>query len=300
MRAAHADTSTATLSASLKATLAVSARRPAASAGNIEAILEAAPMELLAAFAASGGSPATACSMLRPYTVFMADPMMATPRAPATMRVTSFMADATPALASGTAPMTASVEGAMVLPRPKASTKIVVPTTQYAVSGCQSVIVANTTVYQQQAQRHHFVGTQLCDQAMAIARTNHNSQCQRHHPQAGLQWRVALDELQILCEPKNHTEHSEKSDRDCSRSRGESRVLEEREVEHRVLRLDFPSDEGSGKCRATHEARHNQTVRPTARRRFDDGKHQGRKSRIWTRRRRESPQALGGDPDFPG
>jgi hypothetical protein len=46
--------------------------------------------------------------------------MMATPRAPPTWRVVSFTAEPTPALPSGSEPMTESVAGAMVRPMPAA------------------------------------------------------------------------------------------------------------------------------------------------------------------------------------
>ena len=96
----------------------------------MDATRDAAPTESLAASAASGGNPATASLILSPYTVLMMEPMTATPKAPATWRVTSFIAEAMPALASGTAPITESVDGAMMLPMLNASRKKVRPTTR--------------------------------------------------------------------------------------------------------------------------------------------------------------------------
>jgi hypothetical protein len=48
-------------------------------------------------------------------------PNTATPSAPPTWRVVSFMAEPTPALASGSEPMIDSVAGAMVKPMPMPS-----------------------------------------------------------------------------------------------------------------------------------------------------------------------------------
>ena len=54
----------------------------------------------------------------------MIEPITATPSAPPTWRVTSLMAEPTPALLSGTAPMTESVAGAIAAPIESASPKV--------------------------------------------------------------------------------------------------------------------------------------------------------------------------------
>src|SRR5665648_318487 len=54
--------------------------------------------------------------------VLMSEPTIATPRAPPTCLVTSFIADATPALAGGTDPITESVAGAITEPIARRST----------------------------------------------------------------------------------------------------------------------------------------------------------------------------------
>lgn len=71
--------------------------------------------------------------------------MMATPSAPATWRLTSFMAEPTPAFASGTALMTATVAGAMTLPIASGPTKKKSASSQVGVSGCQSAMLAITS-----------------------------------------------------------------------------------------------------------------------------------------------------------
>src|SRR5918993_1727548 len=58
-------------------------------------------------------------------------PMMATPRAPPIWRVVSFTADPTPALSRGSAPMTDSVAGAIVMPIPTAIVQNITMTTAY-------------------------------------------------------------------------------------------------------------------------------------------------------------------------
>ena len=53
----------------------------------------------------------------------ISEPITAVPSAPATWRVTSFIAEATPDFSSGTAPMTESVAGPMTQPIDSATAK---------------------------------------------------------------------------------------------------------------------------------------------------------------------------------
>ena len=212
VRATPAATSTAKPSASVKAVFAASANPVPISASNVDATVDAAPTESRAALADPDGKPATASSILPLYAVLMTEPITATPKAPATCRVTSFIAEAMPALASGTAPITESVDGAITLPMPNARRKKVRPTIpvvgirlpegdadEYSSQGCE-------------AQRHHLVGTQPSDQTMADARSRRNSQGYRHHPQSGLERCVSLDELQVLRHSEHHAEQGEEPD----------------------------------------------------------------------------------------
>src|SRR3954453_21120930 len=71
------------------------------------------------------------------------DPTTATPSAPATCRATSFIALATPAFSTGTAPMTESVAGPMIQPIENAPTQNQTPSGQYGISGVHMVEVSN-------------------------------------------------------------------------------------------------------------------------------------------------------------
>ena len=73
----------------------------------------------------------------------MSEPMIATPSAPETMRATVLVAEATPDLAAGTAPTTASVAGAITQPMARARPKNQATSTSAFVSGSQSVVNAS-------------------------------------------------------------------------------------------------------------------------------------------------------------
>src|SRR5262249_44334651 len=71
--------------------------------------------------------------------------MTATPSAPATCRLTSFMAEPTPACASGTALITATVAGAITLPIASGPTKKKSARSHVDVCGCQNATLAITS-----------------------------------------------------------------------------------------------------------------------------------------------------------
>src|SRR5687767_560715 len=75
----------------------------------------------------------------------MSEPITATPRAPETMRATVLVADATPDLAAGTAPTTASVAGAMTQPIERASPKNQKTNPSVPVSDPQNEVSARST-----------------------------------------------------------------------------------------------------------------------------------------------------------
>ena len=75
----------------------------------------------------------------------MSEPITATPSAPETMRATVLVADATPDLAAGTAPTTASVAGAMTQPIESASPKNQKTRPSVPVSDSQNEVSARST-----------------------------------------------------------------------------------------------------------------------------------------------------------
>jgi len=78
------------------------------------------------------------------YAVAMSEPMTATPSAPPTWRVTSLIADPTPALASGTALMTDAVAGAIAKPIERASPNVTRQSSGAAMSGVHARLVLRT------------------------------------------------------------------------------------------------------------------------------------------------------------
>src|SRR5665647_2918903 len=80
--------------------------------------------------------------------VSISDPTIATPRAPPTCLVTSFIADATPALAGGTEPITESVAGAITEPIARPSTNH-----QTTIGQTESPGVPNTVAHRTSASK---------------------------------------------------------------------------------------------------------------------------------------------------
>jgi hypothetical protein len=93
------------------------------SVGRLCATAFAWPMESSAAARAVSGSAAVSPESPEAYTDVISEPMTAVPSAPATWRVTSFIAEATPAFSSGTALITEPVAGLMIQPIPIARKK---------------------------------------------------------------------------------------------------------------------------------------------------------------------------------
>ena len=75
----------------------------------------------------------------------MSEPITATPSAPEIMRATVFVAEATPDLAAGTAPTTASVAGAITQPIARVSPKNQAASVKAPVSGFHSIVSARAS-----------------------------------------------------------------------------------------------------------------------------------------------------------
>ncbi len=74
------------------------------------------------------------------------EPSTATPTAPPTWRVVSFMAEPTPALARGSEPMIESVAGAMTLPIPRPISMVTPMMAQHGAGGPISARNANSEI----------------------------------------------------------------------------------------------------------------------------------------------------------
>ena len=121
----------------------------------------------------------------------MIEPMIATPKAPATWRTTSFIAEPTPAFASGTAPITASVAGAITLPIPSARKKI-----GDADHPLGRLDVPEAEAGQDDGDDQHPGGDDLgraepLDQMVAATGADHDAERERDQPDAGFERRCS-------------------------------------------------------------------------------------------------------------
>jgi hypothetical protein len=104
-------------------------RAPSAT-GRLAAIPWAWPTESSAATRADSGNEPVESPIRDAYREVISEPITAVPSAPATWRVTSFIAEATPDFSSGTAPITEPVAGPMIQPMNSARAKNHMPSGQ--------------------------------------------------------------------------------------------------------------------------------------------------------------------------
>ena len=111
--------------------------------------------------------------------------MTAVPSAPATWRVTSFIAEATPAFSSGTAPMTESVAGAMIQPIAEREPKNQSPSGQYRMSGVQDERSSEQQRRRaDEAGEHDAVRAETGGELDARAGADHQAEGERDHRRA--------------------------------------------------------------------------------------------------------------------
>ena len=189
----------------------------------------------------------------------MIEPTTAVPSAPATWRVTSFMAEATPDFSSGTAPMIDSVagpgdpaegQGGAEEPDSRAAST--------AMSGAQVSVIARFAAEAGEAGRDDARGAEARDEPDAGDGADDEAEGERHHRGAGLERRVAVRVLQELRDREDRAEEGEERDADRGRRDGEARVAEEGQVEQRVLRAQLPGDEQRGERGEAGEAAEDQ------------------------------------------
>ena len=159
--------------------------------------------------------------------------MIATPNAPPTWRVVSFIAEPTPALARGSEPMIDSVAGAIVRPMP-----IAMITMRQATSPQYEMFVGGQRREQREPdagdasgprRRRRLVPNRSTMRALLGATTSIVTAI-GSSADAGFERGVAHDELQVLREQEDRAEHREEQQHDAHARGGEARVLEERDV----------------------------------------------------------------------
>ena len=169
--------------------------------------------------------------------------MIATPSAPETIRATVFVAEATPDLAAGTAPTTASVAGAMTQPIAR-----VKPKNQAMSADALRARVPERRQPEHDARPDRPAATtravpSRCDGFARRAGADHQSERHRGHDRAGLDRAVAVRELQVLGQREDAAEQGEERHADRRRADAEAGVAEEAEVEHRLGDPTLPPDE---------------------------------------------------------
>src|SRR3954447_22712629 len=130
----------------------------------------------------------------------MIEPMTATPRAPPTWRVTSLIADPTPALAAGTALITASVDGAIAVPIETARKNATSAISGAAMSGVHARLVLSTTATPNSPPAMTRARPTWPTRALRDPGAEDEPQREREHRGARLQRAVAVGELQVLRE----------------------------------------------------------------------------------------------------
>ena len=187
------------------------------------------------------GRRARACRRSTPTP--MIEPITATPSAPPTWRVTSVIAEPTPALLSGTAPMTESVAGAIAAPIESASPNVTSASSTGAMSGVHSRLVLSTAATPTRPPAITRVRPTRPTSVVGRPGADHQAERQREHHRARLQRAVAERELQELREGEDRAHHREEDERDADRGDGEARVAEEPQRQHRRGDAALPRDE---------------------------------------------------------
>ena len=172
------------------------------------------------------------------------------------MRATVFVADATPELAGGTAPITASVAGAITQPSASASPKNQSTSSMALVSGLQSVDqrrAGSASRAETGRRRREDVprrAAALLDEPAPSIRPSAIGLM----TSASLDRAVAVRELEVLGQSEGRPEQREERDADGPGADAELRAAEEAEVQHRLVdvllppeeRADEPEREGEG------------------------------------------------------
>ena len=175
----------------------------------------------------------------------MSEPITATPSAPETMRATVLVAEATPDLAAGTAPTTASVAGAMTQPIARARPKNQATSAKAPVSGSQSVVSARRIARPVRPAATTRGGAESLDGLARRAGAHHQPERHRAHDGARLDRAVAVRELQVLGQREDPAEQGEEGDADRRGADAEAGAAEEAEVEHRLVDATLPPEEGA-------------------------------------------------------
>ena len=203
-------------------------------------------------------------------------PRTATPSAPPTWRVVSFTAEPTPAFASGSEPMIDSVAGAIVRPMPSAQDQ----QRDHDVPVARRRRVSVRQHHRpdgddRQARRRPGPWCRSARRAGRDRRDDHQRRARRRDADPGLERRVAEHELQVLRQEEHRAEQGEEHERDRRARGGEARVLEERDVEHRVVGVELPATNAHQHDDRRSRATPGSASRPAVRRRLDDRRRAG-------------------------
>ena len=169
------------------------------------------------------------------------EPSSATPTAPPTWRVVSFIAEPTPAFARGNDPMIDSVAGATTWAMPNALNAVTVMTHHAAVSVWNVAMSTSDSDEDEQPGRDDGLVAEHAHPSRRHRGEDHQHDRLREEHRAGLDRRVAEHLLHVLREQEDGAEQREERQRDRAARGREARVLEEAHVEHRVRRCAAPT-----------------------------------------------------------
>ena len=203
--------------------------------------------------------------------------MTATPSAPPTWRVVSLMAEPTPARPAGTAPMIDAVAGAMVRPMPKANTHWVTRMAGIAaVDGEARPAPAMETATTAEPGGDDGPGPRPPNQPGCGVGHHQQDDGEGDAAQAGAERVVAEHELQVLGLEEDDAEEAEVQRGDGQAGRGEPRVGEQPQVEHRRPAAQLDLDEQREHGQRHGEGAEHDRAGPAPARSLDDGVHQRR------------------------
>ena len=125
------------------------------------------------------------------------------------------------------------------------------------------------------AHRDHGLVADLLHQAPRHRCGDRHHQGDGGESQPGLQPCVAEDELQLLGDEEEGAEEGEEHEHDADARRREPGVAEELDLEHRVVGVQLPGDEGADDHEGGGEGAQDAAVRPPVARDLDDAVDQG-------------------------
>ena len=156
----------------------------------------------------------------------------------------------TPALASGRDPTTCWLAPGMTTPMPAPVQRRAANTTTIEVLRSRGGEEGEADGGEDEAGADHPADAEPLDQDRGPGRDDHERDGVGQHTEAGLERRVALDELQVLGQQEEHPEQREEDECDRGGAAAEAGQPEQAGIEHRLVLAELeahePVEEGGG------------------------------------------------------